>query len=78
MEESGPGYVKPVTFIFLVQNRFIFAMFCNVVIYLFIEHIISIFPVSGESDFLANEMLLKIDCIRVLIKQSLIVLLNRS
>lgn len=76
MEESGPGYVKPVTFIFLVQNRFIFAMFCNVVIYLFIEHII--FPLSGESDFLANEMLVKIDCIRVLIKQSLIVLLNRS
>lgn len=44
MEERRTGYVKLVIFIFLVQNTLIFAMFCSVFIYLFIEHIISIFP----------------------------------
>lgn len=72
-------YVKLVTFIFLVQNRFIFAMFCSVFIYLFIEHIISIsHPLAGESDFLANTTLVKIDCIHVLIKHGLIIFLTEA
>lgn len=44
MEECKIGYVKLVIFNFLVQNRFIFAMFCSVFVYLFAEHIISISP----------------------------------
>lgn len=79
MEERRTGYVKSVTFGFLVQNRFILAMFCSVFIDLFIERIISISPLSGESDFfLANKTFVRIDYICVLIKHHLIIFLNRN
>lgn len=79
MEECKPGYVKLVTLNFLVQNRFIFAMFCSVFIYLFIEHTISVSPPYLENQlFLAKELLVKIDCKRVLIKHRLVMFLDRS
>lgn len=63
MEECRTGCVKLVIFylfIYLcVQNRFIFAMFCSVFIYLFVEHMISISPPIWRIRFFGKQNISK-------------------